>query len=106
MANYSPKKYPVLELIIGAAIVFFIGLLLGSGNISETTTFTSLCYTVAYGLWTTAGIFVILQKEAPRPGFSSIKGVGAVITGVLTVLMWGTFTVFELVSFIKDLIQK
>jgi amino acid transporter len=106
MAKYSQKKYPVLELLLGAGIVFFIGLLLGSGNINKTTTFTSFCYIVAYGLLTTSGIFVIIQKEAPRPGLPSVKGVGAVITGVLTVLMWGTFTVFELVSFIKDLLQK
>lgn len=78
---------------IGAA-VFFAGIIIGSGNLEKPSLLTDLFTILACLLISIDGIIVIIRREAPRPGLSSIKGIGAIISGLAILLTFGCGGIF------------
>lgn len=90
---------------IGAAI-FFIGLMLGQDNLDNISNVTYICAVISCSLITAAGVIVIIRKEAPRPGFRNIKGIGAVLSGLLVILTFGLGGIILLVLLIRGLLSR
>jgi cytochrome bd-type quinol oxidase subunit 2 len=91
-------------LIIGLAI-FLIGLVV-DGNINEPSIFASFCTFIACIFFFIGGVFVIIRKEAPRPGTTSIKGFVAILSGSMMVFASGCAGLIMLRLIIEYFIEK
>ena len=97
---FSTVKFKTLGISLIGFIIFFGGLILWNGFRNEPApeyyveylvSIMSLCIAIS-------SAFVIKYKEAPRPGLQSIKGIWAVIQGIIALLISGygfIFPVYE-----------
>ena len=96
ITKYIMKKSSLKEIIIGfnpiALQISFVGVLLlylqiiGEDS-SKYPILTTIFVFLALGLLGLSGVIIIIRKEYPRSGFPPVKGVFAIISGVLTLLL-------------------
>lgn len=106
MEKPSPNSTSLTTtILLTATAIFFIGVFLGNGMNQEPPLFTKLCWIFASLLIGLAGVIIIIRREAPRPGLSSIKGIGAIISGLAAILTFGCAGVFFLWQLIIELFK-
>ena len=82
VSSIDATKVVMTPLFIG-----FIGL---AGLMFFPDPKTTTSYVVWMSFWSiVTGIAIILKREIPRPGHRSIKGVIAVVLGILWVILFG-----------------
>lgn len=88
---------------VGAAILV-LALLLEGGKLPESI-FSDIILVIVAFLFATTGILIMVRKESPRPGLSSITGWGATLTGLLATLLFGSMGVVMLIDLVSRVIK-
>jgi hypothetical protein len=93
-------SYPSINFLIIGAGIFVLGLIV-EGKIDNPSIVLNSFTFIACLFFITGGVFVIIRKEAPRPGATSLKGFAAIISG-LAVIMTSGFAALVLFLSIVD----
>lgn len=102
----QPRSIPTLAPGGVGLVIMFLGLLLEGDKLPDESIFLSVIGVVTPFLFATTGILIMVRKESPRPGLSSITGWGAILTGLLATLLFGSMGVVMLIDLISGLISK
>lgn len=86
-------------------VIMFLGLLLEGDKSPEESIFLSMIGVVTPFLFAATGILVMVRKESPRPGLSSITGWAAVVSGLIPTIVFGSMGVIMLIDLISRLIK-
>ncbi len=98
-------KFQTLHLLFIGVGLFLITLGLSGDNFGKQPIPSFLSAIAAFTM-AASSIFVIIRKEAPRPGMKSVTGVGAIITGAMGLILFGSIGLFFLWEGISLLVQK
>ena len=81
------KTIPVFLPTFIAALFIFLGILSRGGDLSIQSTFGDICLLLSLFLFSLTGVLAIIRREMPRLGLPSIKGWGAIVEGVLIIII-------------------
>lgn len=111
MENNSSQNQPtalINYLFFAAVAILFSGILLSGANLNanELPVFAQICAIISLLLISTCGVIIVIRKEAPRPGLSNIKGIGAILTGLLVAISSGGIGIVLTIDLLKRLLEK
>ena len=98
-------KFQTLHLLFIGIGLFLITLGLSGDNFGNQP-MPSFLSAIAALTMAASSIFIIIRKEALRPGMKSITGVGAIIAGAFSLFVFGCIGLFFLWDGISLLVQK
>lgn len=74
-------------------------------QLERTLVILSIVGVITPFLFATTGILIIIRKESPRPGLSSITGWPAVVSGIIPTIVFGLMGMVMLIDVILRLIK-
>lgn len=95
------SSIPVFLLAIIAAFILIIILIINHGVASKESTVNYLLLLICFGLINCSGILAIIRREVPRLGLPSTKGLGAVIQGIMLVIVTSFVMLLLLIEMLK-----
>lgn len=95
---------PLLPLYIGGGILL-VNLILNGRNYGNNYYYQGIIIIISFSLICFSGVLTIIRKESPRPGLTSIKGIGAIFIGFVTVIFSGGIILYTLFELIKTVIR-
>lgn len=91
----------VLPVAIATFILIILLIIINRGDTSKASTAEYLLLLTCLGLFNFSGILVIVRREVPRLGLPSTKGLGAVIQGIMVVIVTSFSMLLLLIEMLK-----
>jgi len=98
---YGLKSIPVYLPTFIACIIIIIISILKEENASKQSTFMYLLLLLSQFLFCLSGILSIIRREIPRLGLPSIKGLSAIIIGIMVVIVTSFSMLLLLIEMVK-----
>jgi len=95
------SSIPVFLPVAIATFLLIILLIINRRDTSKESTAEYLLLLTCLGLFNFSGILVIVRREVPRLGLPSTKGLGAVIQGIMVVIVTSFSMLLLLIEMLK-----
>jgi hypothetical protein len=92
---YHNNNYLINGLFVFGVVIFIIGSIILHIIFGDHVpqTYWIILMLLADICLMTSSVFIIIRKEAPKPGFQGPKGTVAVVIGVISLIFWGSIAV-------------
>ena len=95
------SSIPVFLPVAIATFILIILLIINRRDTSKDSTAEYLLLLTCLGLFNFSGILTIIRREVPRLGLPSTKGLGAVIQGIMVVIVTSFSMLLLLIEMLK-----